>query len=49
MILEIAILNIQPGQAADFEAAFARAQTGMDGYVSHQLQQCSNNPIVMPC
>ena len=43
MILEIAILNIIPGQQPDFESAFAKAQTilaNMEGYISHQLLQC---------
>jgi hypothetical protein len=26
MILEVAILNIRPGESADFESAFAKAQ-----------------------
>ena len=41
MILEIALLDIKPGQEADFESAFAKAQailSHMDGYISHQLQ-----------
>ena len=40
MILEVAILNIRPGESADFERAFAEAQAiiaSMPGYVSHQL------------
>ena len=43
MILEVAILNIKPGQNEAFEADFAQAQaiiSSIDGYVSHQLQQC---------
>lgn len=43
MILEVAILNVKPGQEREFEAAFGRAQdiiAGMTGYLSHQLQQC---------
>jgi heme-degrading monooxygenase HmoA len=43
MILEIALLQIHPGQAVDFEAAFRRAQTilsSMRGYISHELQRC---------
>ena len=43
MILEIATLQIKPGQTADFEAAFSRAQSiisSMSGYVSHELQRC---------
>ena len=40
MILEVAMLQIKPGQAAAFEHAFAQAQSiisTMSGYVSHQL------------
>ena len=43
MILEVAILDAKPGQEAEFEAAFAQAQTiisGMKGYLSHELQMC---------
>ncbi|MGH2346134.1 MAG: antibiotic biosynthesis monooxygenase family protein [Chloroflexota bacterium] len=43
MILEVAILDVRPGQEADFEAAFARASpilAGMRGYVTHQLRRC---------
>jgi heme-degrading monooxygenase HmoA len=47
MILEVAILNVKPGQEREFEAAFTRAQViiaGMNGYVSHQLQNCIEEP-----
>ena len=43
MILEVAMLNLRPGTAADFEAAFAQAApiiASMPGYVSHELQRC---------
>ncbi len=43
MILEVAILNVRLGQAADFESAFVIAQSiisSMPGYVSHELQRC---------
>jgi len=43
MILEIALLQIRPGQTTGFEAAFAQAQRiieGMPGYVRHELQRC---------
>ncbi len=42
-ILEVAILDVKPGQEGDFEAAFSQASTiisSMDGYISHQLQHC---------
>jgi heme-degrading monooxygenase HmoA len=47
MILEVAILNVRPGMAADFEAAFAQASSiisAMPGYVSHELQRCIEVP-----
>ena len=47
MILEVAILNIRPGQAGDFEAAFRQASpiiASMPGYISHELQRCLETP-----
>lgn len=47
MILELALLDVQPGQESDFESAFAQAQSiisSMGGYVSHDLQRCVENP-----
>lgn len=47
MILEVAILNVRPGQGAAFEAAFAQAQriiASMHGYISHELQRCLEKP-----
>ena len=43
MILEVAILDVIPGQEGEFQAAFAKASSiisSMKGYVSHQLQRC---------
>lgn len=43
MILEVAILDVRPGQEAAFELAFGEAQaiiSSMPGYLSHQLQRC---------
>lgn len=43
MILEIAQLQVRPGQGAEFEAAFAGAQriiSAMPGYLGHELQRC---------
>ena len=43
MVLEIATLHIRPGQTADFEAAFAKAQkiiVSMPGYLEHELHRC---------
>ena len=47
MILEVAKLNIKPGEEKKFENAFLTAQTiiaAMPGYVSHQLQRCIEKP-----
>ena len=47
MILEVAALDVKPGQEQAFEAAFERAQniiSTMPGYVSHSLQRCIENP-----
>jgi heme-degrading monooxygenase HmoA len=43
MILEVAILNVIPGQEDDFLKAFSKAQdiiSKMAGYHSHQLKRC---------
>lgn len=43
MILEVALLNVKPGQNLAFEAAFKQAQAiiaNMPGYISHELQKC---------
>jgi heme-degrading monooxygenase HmoA len=43
MVLEIAVLNIRPGLAAEFEAAFRAASAYISdspGYADHQLQRC---------
>jgi heme-degrading monooxygenase HmoA len=42
MILEIAQLQVRPGQAAEFESAFDTAQhiiSSMPGYLGHELQR----------
>ena len=47
MVLEVAILDVRPGQSQEFESAFVQAQTiisSMKGYVSHQLQKCLEKP-----
>ena len=46
MILEVAILDVRPGQEDDFESEFSQAQriiSSMPGYISHQLQRCIEN------
>ncbi len=43
MILEVAILDVIPGQESDFEQAFFKAQkiiSAMPGYMSHELKRC---------
>lgn len=43
MILEVAILNIKPGQSEEFAVIFEDASTiitSSPGYISHQLQRC---------
>jgi heme-degrading monooxygenase HmoA len=53
LILEVAILDVRPGQERHFEAAFAEASSiisSMRGYVRHQLQRCverSNRYILL--
>ncbi|MCG9676815.1 antibiotic biosynthesis monooxygenase [Vibrio sp. Isolate23] len=47
MILEVAILDVKPDMEKDFEQNFSKAQaiiSSMQGYVSHQLQRCIENP-----
>ena len=47
MILELALLDVKPGQEGAFEAAFAEAApiiAGMPGCVSHELQRCLERP-----
>jgi len=46
LILEVAILDVKPGQEQQFEHAFEQAQkiiSSMAGYLSHQLQKCIEN------
>ena len=46
MILEVAVLDVRPGESEAFEAAFREAQViiaSMPGYRSHQLQRCVEN------
>jgi heme-degrading monooxygenase HmoA len=47
MIFEVAILNVRPGQGANFERAFSEAQgiiSSVAGYISHDLQRCIEDP-----
>lgn len=46
MILEVAILDVKPGQETEFEHAFSKAQeiiASIGGYISHQLHKCIEN------
>lgn len=46
MILEVAILDVKPGEETAFENDFARAQgiiSSMKGYLGHELQRCIEN------
>ena len=43
MVLEVAVLNVKPGQSSDFEAAFESAESIIEaarGYISHELLKC---------
>lgn len=43
MILEVAPLDVRPGQEAEFETAFAHAApiiAASAGYISHELMRC---------
>jgi heme-degrading monooxygenase HmoA len=43
MILEVAILDVRPGQSEAFEASFAEAQnyiSQIEGYQRHELRKC---------
>ncbi len=47
MVLEVAVLDVKPGQSQDFETAFGQAQailSSTKGYISHQLQKCLEKP-----
>ena len=47
MVLEVAILDLRPGTAGDFEASFREAQTiiaSMAGYRRHELRHCVEKP-----
>jgi heme-degrading monooxygenase HmoA len=47
MILEMAILDVRPGQSAAFETAFRRAEeiiSASPGYVSHELERGLERP-----
>lgn len=46
-VLEVATLNVIPGQESAFEIAFTEAKSiiaSMDGYRGHELQRCLETP-----
>ena len=47
MILEVAVLDVVPGQETEFQASFAQAKniiSSMPGYISHNLRRCIEKP-----
>ena len=43
LVLEVAILDVRPGESDSFEASFARAQAILEaspGYRGHELRRC---------
>ena len=47
MILEVAILDVKPGQSSEFESAFRRAEailTSSKGHLSHELHRSIETP-----
>ena len=47
MILEVAVLDVRPGEEAAFERDFALASrfiSSVKGYVRHELQRCCEKP-----
>ena len=47
MILEVAPLDVRPGQTDQFEAFFMVAEkiiSALPGYISHELQRCIETP-----
>ena len=47
MILEVAVLDVIPGQEASFHTDFRQAEkiiSSMPGYINHELQQCVEKP-----
>jgi heme-degrading monooxygenase HmoA len=47
MILEMAVLQVKPGRASEFESAFGVAEpiiAAAAGYIAHELHRCVENP-----
>jgi heme-degrading monooxygenase HmoA len=46
-VLEVAILDVRPGQSSEFESAFGRAEAiiaSAKGHISHELRRCLETP-----
>jgi len=46
-VLEVAILDVKPGQASEFESAFGHAEAiiaSAKGHISHELRRCLETP-----
>mgnify|MGYP003581562190 CR=1 FL=1 len=47
MILEMAVLQVKPGRASDFQEAFREAApiiAGAAGHIAHELHRCVEDP-----
>ncbi len=47
MVLEVAVLDVIPGQEREFQQSFQQAQhiiSSMKGYVEHELKRCIEKP-----
>jgi heme-degrading monooxygenase HmoA len=47
MVLELAVLQVKPGRAAEFEEAFRTAEpiiSASGGYLGHELHRCLEDP-----
>jgi len=47
LILEVAVLDVKPGQTSEFESAFRRAEVligSAKGHISHELQRSVEKP-----
>ena len=47
MILEVAVLDVIPGQENEFQLSFEKAQrliASMEGYLGHELKRCIETP-----
>jgi heme-degrading monooxygenase HmoA len=47
VILEVAVLDVRPGQRQEFEAAFAEAEpfiAAARGHLGHELRRCVEDP-----